>query len=292
MNYSLIAEIGGNHKGDFDIAKRMVKIAAEECKVDIVKFQKRDNKLLLTEDEYNSPHPNPNNSYGKTYGEHREFLEFNIDEHIQLKSLCEKYKVIYSSSVWDINSSNEILSIKPKIIKIPSAQNTNFELLENVFKKNKEETHISLGMTTKIEIEEIVKLSKKLKQNYNTVLFHCTSDYPAQFDQLNLLEIKRLHDEYKKQIKYIGFSGHHNGISMDIAALTLGAKVIERHFTLDRTWKGTDHAASLEPTGLKKLKRDMNHLEQSLKLKQDNNSILSSEKAQYRKLKWKKKSAH
>ena len=292
MNYSLIAEIGGNHKGDFEIASKMIKIAVYECNVDIIKFQKRDNKLVLSEEEYNAPHPNPDNSYGKTYGEHREYLEFTIDQHTQLKKICEKHGVEYSCSVWDINSSNEIISLKPKVIKIPSAQNTNYELLENVFKKHLGEIHISLGMTTKIEIQNILNFSKKFNQNKNIVLFHCTSDYPAHFDQLNLLEIKKLYEEYKNDIKCIGFSGHHNGIAIDIAALTLGASIIERHFTLDRTWKGTDHAASLEPTGLKKLKRDMIHLEQSLRLKPNDNKILESEIIQYKKLKWKKKSAH
>ena len=107
----IIAEIGCNHKGDINIAKEMIEIAATYCKVDIVKFQKRCNKELLTPEEYNAPHPNPDNSYGKTYGEHREFLEFTLEQHRQLKAWCEEYGIVYSTSVWDLTSAKEITSL-------------------------------------------------------------------------------------------------------------------------------------------------------------------------------------
>ena len=126
----LIAEIGCNHKGDIDIAIDMIKNAAEFCGVNAVKFQKRNPKELLTEKEYNSPHPNPINSYGNTYGEHREFLELNINEHKSLKSYCEEIGIEYSTSVWDITSAKEIVSINHKMIKVPSACNNHFEMLE------------------------------------------------------------------------------------------------------------------------------------------------------------------
>ena len=126
----LIAEIGCNHKGEMEIAHEMIKIAAQFCKVDAVKFQKRNPKELLTEKEYNSPHPNPINSYGSTYGEHREYLEFNKDQHKQLQNWCKEYSVEYSTSVWDKTSATEIAALQPKMIKIPSACNLDFELLE------------------------------------------------------------------------------------------------------------------------------------------------------------------
>tara|TARA_Y100000590_G_scaffold88879_1_gene99931 strand:+ start:293 stop:1165 length:873 start_codon:yes stop_codon:yes gene_type:complete len=286
--YKLIAEIGGNHKGEIEVAKKMIKIAATECKADIIKFQKRSNKTLLTSDEYSSPHPNPENSYGKTYGEHREYLEFSIEEHLILKKECEKFGSEYSTSVWDIKSAEEVVNIKPNSIKIPSAQNLNFDLIEFIYTSFEGDIHISLGMTTSDEIEMIVDHSKKFKRNTDIILYHCTSDYPVKFNNLNLLEIKNLIIKYSKDFKGIGFSGHHNGIAMDISALTLGAKYVERHFTLDRSWKGTDHAASLEPQGLRKLKRDMNNLELALKYKENRNSIDESEKIQFEKLKWKK----
>ncbi len=288
MNFKLIAEIGGNHKGSIDIAVEMIKTAATKCNADVIKFQKRTNKILLSPEEYNAPHPVPENSYGSTYGEHRDFLEFDIDQHKFLKKECEKYDKEYSCSVWDVNSAKEIISLKPNIIKIPSSQNLNFELLKYLCENFENDIHISLGMTTQSEIQEIYIQTEKYSKNMNTVFYHCTSDYPASYADLNLLEITELSKKYKGKIKNIAFSGHHKGISMDIAAATLGAIYIERHFTLDRTWKGTDHAASLEPQGMEKLKRDLTHLSIALKNKDNPDSILKNEVFQYNKLKWKR----
>lgn len=109
----IIAEIGCNHKGSMEIAREMIVTAAIFCKVDVVKFQKRNNRELLSEEEYHSPHPNPINAYGKTYGEHREFLEFDVDQHRQLKAWCEEYGLEYSTSVWDVSSAREIASLNP-----------------------------------------------------------------------------------------------------------------------------------------------------------------------------------
>ncbi len=114
---------------------------------------------------------------------------------------------------------------------------------------------------------------------------HCTSDYPVNFKDIHLNEITHLIKKYSKKIDSVGFSGHHNGISIDLGAATLGASYIERHFTLNRTFKGTDHAASLEPTGLRKLKRNLLELEEALKIRKDRNKILKTEKIQFNKLK-------
>ena len=148
------------------------------------------------------------------------------------------------------------------------------------------EIHISLGMTTKNEIDIIYSLFKKYKKLENLVLYSCTSEYPVDPKDLYLLEIIRIKNNYKG-IKAVGFSGHHKGIAADIAALTLGAKYIERHFTLDRTWKGTDHSASLEPDGIRRLQRDINEVSQSLKKKNKIDEILDVEKKQHEKLKYK-----
>lgn len=286
MTYKLIAEIGSNHKGDIDIALEMVKIASVKCNIDIIKFQKRS--ILLSEEQYNAPHPVPENSYGETYGEHREFLEFDLDQHKFLKRECEKHNKEYSCSVWDLVSAKEIISLNPNIIKIPSPLNLNFDLLDFICGNFDNEIHISMGMTTVNEIKEIYEHTEKMLKNKDVVFYHCTSDYPADFSDLNLLEIKNLIKNYQNKIKNFGFSGHHKGISIDIAAATLGAKYIERHFTLDRTWRGTDHAVSLEPQGLEKLKRDLNNLSLALNYKEDPNEVLKSEIFQYNKLKWKK----
>lgn len=281
----IIAEIGCNHMGDLEIAKEFIKIAAIFCKVDAVKFQKRTLKECLTTEQYNSPHPNPINSYGKTYGEHREFLEFNIDEHKKLKEFCEELGLVYSSSVWDITAAKEIASLNPEFIKIPSACNNYYEMLEWLCENFSGEIHISLGMTTNKEEEELIKLFEHKNRNKDLVLYSCTSGYPVPFKDVCLLEIKRLNEKYGNKVKEIGFSGHHKGIAIDTAAYTLGATTIERHFTLDRTWKGTDHAASLEPDGLRKLARNLNVIYESLSYKVE--EVLDIEKVQRDKLKYK-----
>ncbi|MCB0272851.1 MAG: N-acetylneuraminate synthase family protein [Bdellovibrionales bacterium] len=279
----VIAEIGCNHKGDMNIAKEMIFIASTVCKADYVKFQKRCNKELLSPEEYNAPHPVPANSFGDTYGEHREFLEFNVDQHHQLQQWCKEAGIGYSTSVWDVTSAKEMASLKPEFLKVPSACNLNFELLQVLTDEYKGDIHISTGMTTKDEIEKIVQFVESRKAANRTVLYSCTSGYPVPFEDICLLEITWMNEKYAKRVKSIAFSGHHLGIAADVAALTLGAKWIERHFTLDRTWKGTDHAASLEPTGLRKLCRDVRNVSKALTYKKQD--ILSIEQVQRDKLK-------
>jgi sialic acid synthase len=280
----IVAEIGCNHKGNMEIAKELIKIAAQYCHADVVKFQKRNPRECLTAQEYNTPHPEPYHSYGKTYGEHREALEFSLEQHRELVACCKTWGIAYSSSVWDMTSAKEVAGLHPGLIKIPSACNTNFEMLSFLCDSYGEQVHISLGMTTHKEQEEIVEFFSKKKRERDIVLYACTSSYPVSFEDAALLEIKRLQDSYGSIVRSIGFSGHHLGIAIDIAAYTLGAEWIERHFTLDRTWKGTDHAASLEPDGLRRLTRDMKAAHKALTYKR--NEILDIEAIQRAKLKW------
>ena len=280
----LIAEIGCNHMGDIDIAKKFIDTANVFCEVKHIKFQKRNNKELLPSGQYNSPHPVPENSYGETYGAHREYLEFDIQQHKELKEYCENINITYSTSVWDLTSAKGICSLNPEYIKIPSATNCNFELLTYLCKNFEGKIHVSLGMTTKNEETKIIKLFKDLDRQKDLVLYACTSGYPVPFKDLFLLEVKRIKETYGELIHAVGFSGHHNGISVDMGAYTLGAAFIERQFTLDRTWKGTDHAASLEPDGLRRLSRDLYHLHEALRYKE--NEILDIEIPQRKKLKW------
>jgi len=279
----IIAEIGCNHKGDINIAHEMIMTAATYCKADVVKFQKRHNKELLTEAEYNAPHPNPANSYGYSYGEHREFLEFDLDQHRQLKNRCEELGIIYSTSVWDLTSAEEITSLHPELIKVPSACNLNKDLLNYLCDNFEGEIHLSFGMTSKEEEEIIVSFFESKKRNNDLVIFSCTSGYPVPFEDICLLEITRLKKQFEKRVKAIGFSGHHLGIAIDAAAVALGAEWIERHYTLDRTWKGTDHAASLEPDGVRKLVRDCKAVYKALQYKKTD--ILEIESVQRDKLK-------
>jgi len=283
----IIAEIGCNHMGKMDIAKELIDTAAKFCHADCVKFQKRTPKELLTSEEYNAPHPNPENSFGNTYGEHREYLEFDLDQHKQLKKWCDEAGIIYSTSIWDLTAAKEIIQINPKFLKIPSASNLNFEMLQYICDNFFGEIHISLGMTTKLEQIEIVNFFKKNNRNKDLVIYACTSGYPVPFEDVCLYEITYLKEKFSKEVKEIGFSGHHLGIAVDIAALALGATCFERHFTLDRTWKGTDHAASLEPDGLRKLVRDLHNVQKTLAYKQED--IINIEKIQRNKLKREKR---
>jgi N-acetylneuraminate synthase len=286
----VVAEVGCNHKGDFEIAKTFIRTAKEFCDVDIVKFQKRTVNELLTQQEYESPHPNPMHSYGKTYGEHREVLEFNLEQHRELKRYCDELGIGYGCSVWDITAAKEILSLEPAYLKIPSATNTNFDLLNYVCDHYAGEVHISVGMTTNQEENAIVALFEEKGRARSLILYSCTSGYPVPPEDVCLLEIRRLIKSYQSSIGGIGFSGHHNGICIDVAAYTLGAQIVERHFTLDRTWKGTDHSASLEPDGLRKLARDLRNVHKALRYKEQ--EILEIESAQRKKLKWKSGPEH
>mgnify|MGYP000241637736 CR=1 FL=1 len=282
----VISEIGCNHMGQFQIAKDLIKLS-KDCGADVAKFQKRNNRELLTEEQYNAPHPNPWNSYGSTYGEHREALEFTVEQHFELKKYAEEIGIHYSTSVWDSISAKEIISINPLLIKVPSACNNNFNMLEELRDNYKGEVHISFGMTTHDEELSIINFFEETGQAKNRlIIYSCTSGYPVPFADVSLLEISRLYNVYENRVKEIGFSGHHLGVAIDVAAYTLGAKWIERHFTKDRTWKGTDHAASLEEPGLKKLVRDLNSTYLSLTYKK--NEILEIEEVQRAKLKNKK----
>lgn len=285
-NPFVIAEAGCNHMGQMEIAKDLIETAAHFCKADAIKFQKRCPKELLTPEQYNAPHPNPVNAYGDTYGAHREFLEFTVDQHAQLKEWCEETGIIYSTSVWDMTSAKEIASLKPKFIKIPSACNTHFEMLQWLCDNYDGEIQLSFGMTSHEEEEEIVKLFEENGRAKDLVLFNCTSGYPVPFKDVCLLEITRMREAYESRVKAIGFSGHHLGIAVDTAAYTLGASIIERHYTLDRTWKGTDHAASLEPDGIRKLVRNLNAVHEALTYKIA--EILPIEQVQREKLKYRK----
>ncbi|MFH0793485.1 MAG: N-acetylneuraminate synthase family protein [bacterium] len=284
MRPYIIAEIGCNHKGDLEIAKEMIRMVAEFCKVPCAKFQKRNPKEILSPQEFSQPHPTPWHSYGDSYGAHREFLEFSVEQHRVLKDYCHQWNIEYTCSVWDMTSARDIVGLEPRRIKIPSACNTNLEIVGYLCDKFPGEIHVSLGMTTKKEIEDIVTFFKSRGRAQDVVLYHCTSAYPVPFADTHLMEIKRLGEAYGGDVKGIGYSGHHRGIAIDLAAYVLGATFFERHFTLDRTWKGTDHAASLESDGLRRLARDLGACADAMTLKPKD--ILDIEEDARRKLKW------
>jgi len=283
---NIIAEIGCNHMGDIDIAKELIDLA-KKAGVKYVKFQKRNNRELLTEEQYNAPHPNPSNSYGDTYGQHREFLEFDVQQNQELKNYCDSIDMVYSTSVWDVTSAKEMAALQPEFLKVPSACNNNFEMLRVLRDEYKGQIQLSIGMTTKKEVEKIVSFFEETDQaKARLMIYSCTSGYPVPAEDVALLEINWLYKHYAERVNEIGFSGHHLGISLDIAAYTLGARWIERHFTKDRSWKGTDHLASLEFENLQELVVNLNSVYQALNYK--DSDILSIEQVQRDKLKNKK----
>lgn len=281
---TVIAEIGCNHMGDFELAKKFIDVASSFCGVTHVKFQKRNSLELLPPEQYGAPHPVPENAFGLTYGAHREFLEFDIDQHRALQSYCKQRAMVYSSSVWDVTSLREIAFLEPTYIKIPSATNTHHVLLETACNEFGGQIHLSLGMTTRAEEDQVVEIFRRNGRLDALVLYACTSGYPIEPHEVCLLEIPRLIKTYGSDVAAIGYSGHHKGIAIDMAAVTLGAQFIERHFTLDRTWKGTDHAASLEPDGLRRLARNVDEVIMTLQARPS--EILPIEEPQRAKLKW------
>ena len=279
----LVAEVGCNHKGELDIAIDLIK-EAKKCGADVVKFQKRNNKELLSSEQFDAPHPNPENSYGDSYGEHREFLEFDLEQHKTLKNICEEEGIDYSTSVWDVSSAEEMVSLNPNFLKVPSACNTNFELLEILTDKFDGFIHLSLGMTSLDEEKKIFDFFDSKGSLKRLIFYSCTSGYPVFPEDVCILEIRRLLENYGKEIEAVGFSGHHIDTAIDLSSILLGAGWIERHFTKSKKWKGTDHSASLEPKDMRKLIEDLKLVSSSLQFK--NKEILDVEVAQREKLKF------
>ncbi len=254
--YFLTAEIGCNHQGDIDIAKRLI-LQAKNTGCDIVKFQKRDPKLQFSKEVYESAHPTPENAFGATYGEHRENLEFSTAQHKELMNFALQNKIDYSCSVFDTVSAKDIAAINPAHIKIPSPVNNNLEIAEYIAKIFEGTIHISLGMTTRKEENELITILEKYGKLHNTVLYHCISAYPTEDSDVTLREIERIRATYGKRIKAVGFSGHHKGYLADCTALALGSEYFERHFTFDKTAKGSDHRLSLNEEEMSELKQNL-----------------------------------
>lgn len=246
----LIAEIGCVHGGSEERAVMLCELACA-FGADIVKSQKRNPEESVPVLMKKSPHPNSFYSYGSNYLEHRKNLELDISSHEKMKNVCQKMGKSYACSVWDVTSAKEVISIYPDYIKIPSACNLNFDLIDFVLSNFIGKVHISLGMLSFIDREN---LFDKYSGKKNIIYYHCTSEYPCKFESLYLNEIKYLKERFGSDI---GFSNHGYGIASDIAAMSFGASFIERHFVDDRTFRHTDAAASLEPSGLRQLKRDI-----------------------------------
>jgi len=276
----IIAEACCNHAGNIETAKRMIRMA-DICGMNVVKFQKRDvdAQALMYPFLYDNPHPHPEHSFGKTYKDHRKALEFNPNQHAELKRYIECLGMEYSCSVWDIVSALDIINLRPSMIKIPSACNTHYAMMDVLKKKYKGDIHISLGMTTPKELSQILRF---WKNNFSRIiLYHCTSGYPVPAEEMHLLEIEKL---LKIGVKGVGLSSHYPGYSMCLEAQALGAEWFEKHITLDRFARGTDHQAALEFLDLRNLVRDLKAGYQALTQKPP--GICEIEKEQRTKLKY------
>lgn len=271
----IIAEAGINHNGSVENAKKLIDMAVR-CKVDCVKFQKRTISRILTRRGLNEPYVN-DRSFGPTYGDHKRALELSFADFEELMRYCNKVGMMMTASGWDEESIDFLYKLGVPFFKMASADLTNFPLLEYTAKKGLPMI-ISTGMSDMDTVERAYELVSQF--NNNIIILQCTSSYPTENKDVNL----RVIDTYKNKFPnaIIGFSGHERGIAISTASVAIGAKVVERHFTLDRTMKGGDHAASLEEPGLFKLVRDIRVVESAMGY--GVKRMMESERGCYRKL--------
>lgn len=252
-----IAEAGVNHNGSLELAKRLVDAAASS-RADAVKFQKRCIDDILIKQALDQPY-NSSSALGATYGEHRQRLELSEDEFAELSKHCRTKGITFLASAWDMRSADFVDSLNVPAFKIASADLTNLPLLEHIARKGKP-VILSTGMSTIEEIAEAVEAI--LKHNEQLVLLHCVSNYPCESVEVNLRVMETLKNQFGLPV---GYSGHEkSGWSITLGAVALGAVLVERHFTLDRTLPGPDHAASLEPLGLLRLVANIKDLEAAM----------------------------
>ena len=239
----IIAEIGINHNGDLDLAKRLIDMAVS-CDCDAVKFQKRDIESVYSKETLDSPRESP---WGTTQRDQKIGLEFSLSDYEEIAEYCLKKNIDWFVSSWDLKSQKEMRKFNFKFNKVASAMATNEEFLRLVASERKP-TFLSTGMTKISEIDKAVKIF--FEQDCELMLFHTVSTYPAEESDLNLNCISNLNKKYNLPV---GYSGHEASVSPSVMAATLGAPVIERHITLDRAMYGSDQAASLQYEGLKQL---------------------------------------
>jgi N-acetylneuraminate synthase/sialic acid synthase len=246
----VIAEIGHNHQGNLDKARELFR-AARDAGVDAVKLQKRDNRRLYTKAMYDKPYEHEN-SFGATYGAHREALEFGKKEYVELMAYAKELGVTMFSTPFDIPSADFLAELDVPVYKVASGDLKSLPLLEHIA-RFKRPMLISTGAAALEDIERT--LDALLPINNQIAILQCTASYPTPPEEVNLRVISTLREAFPEQV--VGFSDHYNGIAMAFGAYILGARIIEKHFTMNRAWKGTDHALSLEPTGMRKLVRDL-----------------------------------
>jgi len=249
-NPFIIAEIGHNHQGNTKRAKDLI-LAAKNAGASAVKFQKRNNKTLFTKKFYDSSYENPN-SFAKTYGKHRDFLELNKNQFKELIKFSKKINIELFATPFDVESVKFLESINVNCYKIASADLKN-TILQKEIAKTKKPIFLSTGGGTIKDVRRAVKNIMSINKNLS--ILHCTASYPCKIEDMNLNVISTYSKEFPRNI--IGISDHENGIDAATIAYMLGARIFEKHFTLNRGDKGTDNAFSLEPQGLEKLIRNI-----------------------------------
>lgn len=253
----VIAEIGHNHQGDVEKCKRLFD-AAKDCGANAVKLQKRDNKSLFTRVMYASPYAS-DHAFGDTYGTHREALEFGREEYIELIEYADQIGITFFATAFDIQSAEFLADLNIPAYKMASGDLRSIPLLRHVASFGKPMI-VSTGGGTMDDVkrayDEIMPVNRQL------CIMQCTAGYPPEFTELNLRVIETFREAFPDIV--IGFSSHDSGIAMPLIAYMLGARMVEKHFTLNRALKGSDHAFSLEPPGLRRLVRDLHRTIESL----------------------------
>ena len=253
----VIAEIGHNHQGSVEQAKAMLTMA-KDCGADAVKVQKRSNRTLYTRDFFEQPYDNEF-SFGSTYGAHREALELDREDYAELQRYAREIGITFFATPFDFESADFLAELDVPAYKLASADLLNTPLLRHVASFGKPML-ISTGGATLEDVDRAIDAVRPL--NKQLCILQCTAAYPCETDDLHLRVITTLRERYPDFV--IGLSDHQNGISMALVAYMLGARVIEKHFTLNHAWKGTDHAFSLMPEGLRKLVRDLQRVPAAL----------------------------
>ncbi|MEF2144023.1 MAG: N-acetylneuraminate synthase family protein [Desulfovibrionaceae bacterium] len=270
----VVAEIGNNHQGDVEVAAQMVDEAAK-ASADAVKFQKRNTEALLTRAGREAPYTGKN-SFGPTYGEHRDALELSIEDLAALKARAESLGMVFFASAWDEPSLDQLLSLEPELMKVSSAELVNLPLLRKIGASGIP-VILSTGMSTFEDIE--AALSELRRYHDDIVLLHCNSRYPCPEEQIGLPVIETMREAYGLPV---GYSGHERGMGPSVAAVAFGACVVERHFTLDKTMRGTDHQVSLEPAELAAVVNMIREVEKAVRIK--GKKVFPEEQAAAKKL--------
>ncbi len=268
MSTYIIGEIGQNHNGDIEIAKKLIDIVSTPVKdalfgtelrsMDAVKLTKRDLKEELSVSEMNKPYTGYN-SFGKTYGEHRAFLELSDEEHYEVYKYAKSKGLDFVDTLCAVGCLSIFKYFEPDKLKVASRDLTNLPLL-SALAETKVPIILSTGMGGKKELDNALNVITRYHSNIT--ILHCLSQYPSEYKNINLKTIPYLLKNYPDYT--IGYSDHSIGIMIPVAAVALGARVIEKHITLDRNMKGTDHAGSLAPEGIYRMVRDIRNLEMAL----------------------------